>query len=311
MFGYFRPYSANLTKREQTLFNSHYCRICYCLRAVGGQMARFCTTYDGALYSLVLSLDLGIAPPPHLPCERIGRKNTRLFAADELGMRLSHLSLINFGEKFRDDRLDGNKSALRNGALSLIFGRAIKKSQAAEPEIARITREGTDEINRLQAAGAPLPEIFGAYGDVAERSFLRFGAVSLKGIRLLRAIAEWNFLVDMTVDYAEDYESGAYNGFKTEGLPTFPAYFDRHYTEYLATAGAATDRLVSALLAMQCEDVTFYTLYKIITHATDTVLPAAIAGKDVGFHYFRDLRDRTRENRRLDRDLKRLGMDKK
>ena len=62
---------------------------------------------------------------------------------------------------------------------------------------------------------------------------------------------------------------------------------------------------------MQCEDVTFYTLYKIITHATDTVLPAAIAGKDVGFHYFRDLRDRTRENRRLDRDLKRLGMDKK
>ena len=85
MFGYFRPYHANLTNSEKRLFDSYYCRICYCLRILGGQLARFFTTYDGAIYSMIVDLQTKNTPPPHLPCERVGKRNLKYFQADEDG----------------------------------------------------------------------------------------------------------------------------------------------------------------------------------------------------------------------------------
>ncbi len=307
MYGYFRPYDANLTHRERQLFNSYYCRICYCLRIVGGQMSRFCTTYDGAVYSLVLALQDGEKMPPVLPCERIGKKNLKYFDSDERGLKLARLSLISFGEKFRDDTLD--KKGFSTKIASIPFSKAIKKAKDIEPLLAENSYNGTERINDLQNSGAPLKEIFSAYGDMASGSFSQFIDMTPQTDELIRSISEYNFLVDMVVDYADDYKNGTYNGFKTEGFPTFVDYYNGHYLEFTEIASAVTERLVSALFAVRDDSIIWNTLVKIIMRSIDVTLPSAILGKDVGFHYFKDLFTRIGENSKLKKDLKRLGLE--
>ena len=267
-------------------------------------MARFCTTYDAAIYSLILALQSHEKQPPVLPCERIGSKNLRLFAEDEVGLKLARLSLISVGEKFRDDRIDSG--SLKTKIISAPLKGAIEKAKAAEPEIAKGSFEGTERINELQNANAPLSEIFAAYGDMAVGSFSRFLDMTPETEELVRSVSEWNFFMDMLCDYDDDYKSGSYNGFKTEGLSTFKEYFDLNYQDFIAVANAVTGRLVTALLAVRDDSRIWNTLFKIITHAVDTVLPDAIEGRDVSFHYFPDLFERIRENRRMNRDIKRL-----
>ena len=134
MFGYFRPYHSNLTNSEKRLFESYYCRICYCLRILGGQLARFFTTYDGAIYSMIVDLQTKESNPPHLACERFGTKNLKYFENDEIGLKVARLSLISFGEKIRDDEIDKNYFKAKLG--SLLFAKTIKKAVEAEPVIA-------------------------------------------------------------------------------------------------------------------------------------------------------------------------------
>lgn len=306
MYGYFRPYDANLTQRERQIFNAYYCRICYCLRIVGGQMARFCTTYDAAVYSLVLALQEEEKIPPILPCERLGTKNLKQFSNDERGLKFARLSLISFGEKFRDDRLD--KNHFLSGAVYAPFMKAIKRAREQEPEIAKSSFEGTEKINELQDKNAPLNEVFSAYGDMASKSFSRFINLSKQTDELIRSISEYNFLVDMVVDYNDDYKSGAYNGFKKEGIPTFSEYYDKYYLEFSEIASSITDRLYSAIMAVRDNSKIWNTLFKVIARALDVVLPSAILGKDVGFHYFKDLFTRIGENNRHKRDVKRMGL---
>jgi len=304
MFGYFRPYHAKLTNSECQLFNSYYCRVCYCLRIVGGQVARFCTTYDAAIYSLIMALQSHEEAPPALPCERIGSKNLRVFANDEVGLKVARLSLISVGEKFRDDRIDSNN--LKTKLLSLPLNKAINEAKAVEPTIAQSSYDSTNRINELQNSSAPLSEIFAAYGDMAAASFSQFLNMSDGTEELIRSISEWNFFMDMLCDYESDYKSGSYNGFKKEGLPTFAAYFNVHYKEFMSVAERVTDRLVAAIMAVRDDSTVWNTLFKIIIHAIDNVLPAAIEGKDVSFHYFSDLFERNKKNRTLKTDIKRL-----
>ena len=280
--------------------------MCYCLRIVGGQMARFCTTYDAAVYSLILALQDGEQAPPSLPCERLGTRNLELFREDERGLKFARLSLISFGEKFRDDRLDRGEFKAR--MVYMPFMKAINQAKAVEPELAESSYLGTERINELQNSNAPLHQIFEAYGDMAKASFSQFLDMTPETEELVRSISEYNFLVDMVVDYADDYKAGSYNGFKKEGLPTFKDYYDRYYSEFSEIANAVTERLSCAVLAVRNDSVVWNTLFKIVMHSLDTVLPSAILGEDVSFHYFKDLFARIDKNMTLNRDVKRLGL---
>ncbi|MBQ7415956.1 MAG: hypothetical protein IJW14_02835 [Oscillospiraceae bacterium] len=267
-----------------------------------------CTTYDATVYALILALQSGDEAPPALPCERFGKTNLKYFEDDAFGMKLARLSLISFGEKIHDDQLDNNN--LKSRLIPAPLMKAIRASCKAEPEMAKDSRAGTDRINQLQDANSPLPEIFRAYGDMAVRSFSQFQELTAQSEELIRAVSEWNFLVDMVCDYGEDYKNGTYNGFKREGLPTFSEYFDKHYVEFSAIANSISDRFVQALWAVQEDSVVWNTLFKICIHALDTVLTSAILGEDVSFHYFKDLFERIGKNRQMERDIKRLGISK-
>ena len=123
MYGYFRPKASGLSSEERHLFFGYYCRVCYCLRLKGGQTARFFTTHDMAVYSIILSMSMRAPRPPYRKCERYLMRTMKAYKDDALGMRLADMSCIVFGEKFRDDELDGSHAAAQ--AMHLLFGRFV------------------------------------------------------------------------------------------------------------------------------------------------------------------------------------------
>ncbi len=299
MFGYFRPFDANLTRGQLKLFNSHYCRLCYCLRLSGGQICRALTTFDIALYSIALHLQMQLESPPRLKCQRIGNSQLKLFKDDQLGLKLARLTLVTFGEKFRDDKLDG--ASLTTRLVSPLYTKSIKKAQEMEPEFTRIGFEGTEKINRLQESNAPLEEIFSAYGDMAVQSFSQITPLSTNFANFFRAVTEWTFFVDMACDYADDYKSGAYNGFKTEGCATFVDYFNTHYQEFEKVEQRMTGNLIKALYGIKTDNSLWHILCKILMKAVNEVIPNLIDGKDITFHYFREL---NKQRKRMKREQK-------
>lgn len=270
-------------------------------------MARFFTTYDGAIYSMIVDLQTKTTPPPHLPCERFGKKNLRFFEEDEVGLKFARLSLISFGEKIRDDQLDKNHFKAKLG--SLLFSKIINKAKEAEPNMANDSYQGTEKINKLQETNQPIMEIFAAYGDMAASSISHFIQMTKETEELVRSVSEWIFLVDMICDYDEDYKNGTYNGFKIEGIATFGEYFDTNYQEFLEIVSSISNRLYNAIMAVRDNSELWNVLYKIITYAINTVVPNAIMGKDIEFHYFSDLFERIKKNKKLKKDMKRLKVE--
>ena len=275
MYGYFRPKSSQLTPDEQRLFHAYYCRVCYCLRLLGGQPARLFTTFDMAVYSLLLNTALKTPRPAYHRCEKFGTAVMHEFDGDELGKRLAEMSVILFGEKIRDDRLDGNN--LRAGGMDLMYRRTVDRARAAEPEMTRIAREGTDRINRLQNEGADLHEILGAYGDMVADLFRCIGELDEKLARAIRSIAVWTFYIDLLCDYDKDYRDGAYNGFRAEGQKTLKAYFDANYLTLIGRNAEVTGEIREALMAANDGSPEWRIVYKIVDTALGNTIPLLLA----------------------------------
>jgi len=307
MFGYFRPYRASLTQAEQKLFEAHYCRLCYCLRIEGGQLARFFTTYDAAIYSIILALQTNDRPP-HFPCERFGHKNMSFFRNDKTGIFFADLSIIAVGQKIRDDFIDGNNKKVR--LINAVFGKIIKKTNQKQPELYKILYDGLERINKMQDENACVPDILSVYGDVAVSLISQLTTPTDDVAGLIKAFSEFNFFIDMVCDYDKDYRDGTYNGLKKEGLKTFCEYFNVYYSEFKTLYNEISDNLIKRLFAVEKSNKIWNTLYKIITDGTDRIVPDLIAGKDVEFHYFKDLFSRIRVNNSIKKDLKRLGVNK-
>lgn len=299
MFGYFRPYDSGLNRKQARLFGAYYCRLCYCLRILGGQACRAMTTFDLALYSMILDLYTGAPHPSKMKCQRILTSNMNQFQSDETGLKLARLALIGFGEKFRDDELDGDG---KTKVLSALFSKHVREAREKEPEIAAISREGTDRVNLLQNSDADLFEVLHAYGDMVAAVFDQFADLPDRFRVLFASVAEWTFFIDMLCDYAEDYKSGSYNYFKTDGCPDFGSYYDKHYPSFIEIEEKVSSRLIAAVKGVSTADSLYYTIYKILMHSLDTVVPALIREEDVTWHYLRELL-KQRKNIMLDRSL--------
>lgn len=265
MYGYFRPRSSRLTGEEYKLFNAYYCRVCYNLRILGGQPARFFTTYDMAMYSLVLSLTYKQERPKFHLCERFATRVMHEYDNDTLGRRLANMTIIVFGEKIRDDEIDGNK--LRAGSMNMLFRKTVVNACAAEPEMARIAREGTDRINRMQEAREDVFEILDVYGRMLADMFQCIAPMEEKYQKVFRSIAKWCFYIDMLYDYNKDYKENAYNGFRTEGCKTIRACFDANYLTFIKSNQRVTEELREAIHEVNDGSMEWRILNKIIDHA--------------------------------------------
>lgn len=279
MYGYFRPKASGLTTEERHLFFGYYCRVCYCLRLRGGQTARFLTTHDMAVYSMVLSMGMRASRPPYRRCERYLMRTVKEYKDDALGMRLADMSAVVFGEKFRDDELDGNRA--RAQAMNALFGTVIAHARMNEPEMAAIAREGTDRVNRLQEENAPVYDLFAAYGKMVAQLFACVHPLEEQYLRLIRAIAAWTFYIDMLCDYDKDYREGAYNGFRVEGISTLRACYAEKKEMFAQAEKRMAGELTAALDAAD-DGAQEWTLLKKVIHAALEAAPAFALGTPWG-----------------------------
>ena len=120
---------------------------------------------------MIINLQKGEDNPPFLPCEKVRTTNMQKFRGDVIGIKLANLTMIGFGEKFRDDQIDHNG---KSRFARMIFAKAIKRAVAAEPKIAQVMRDGNTRVNELQNGGADIFAVLGAYGDMTAEIFAEF-----------------------------------------------------------------------------------------------------------------------------------------
>ncbi len=210
------------------------------------------------------------------------------FASDEFGMTLARISLIAFGEKLRDDEIDGDNS-FKKRIIRALFKKTIQKVDEELPEIKEIAKRGNDEVNELQKADAPLNEVLYAYGravaDIMQNLFGDLG----EGYNLIEALAEWTFFVDMLCDYDKDIKENNPNTLYREDAKTIKEYFDKYYSYLIEQNAVINERVLEPLEKIADESYEWYAIKAIITHALDTVVDNIIKGEDVEFHYFNEL----------------------
>ena len=285
MYGYFRPGNSRLSKQERQLFNSYYCRVCYCLQHLGGQSARFLTTYDIAIYSMILNIAAGGETPPPVKCQFIGRKYRNQYMDDKTGMKLARLSFIVFGEKIRDDLADGEIA--KGKSMSLLYGKSIEKAREAEQVLAAIAAKGIEKLDEQQNNHASAEEVLETYGQMMADLFKEFGVQDEKFLRLFRCIAKWTFYMDMLTDYDEDYRTGNYNGYIIEGCSTIQSCFDRNYLYFINENRKINDEISDAMKQIQDGSGEWYVLNKMISHATSTMALRLLAGENIKFRFIR------------------------
>lgn len=289
MYGYFRPYDSELNDKHKRVFQSYYCRLCYCLWLYGGQTVRYFTTFDLTLYSMIIHLSVGAETPSFYGCQRIRTGNRDRFKGDEIGEKLARLSLVTFGEKFRDDMLD--EGGIKNYLKKILFQKKVRKACAEDPELARIAYEGTEAINRLQAENADIDPLLNRYAIAMQDTVLTIADVKEEYLRLFRSLARWTYFVDILCDYDEDAAKGQYNPLRKEGYPTLAEYFHHNYDYLLAKNREISHEVYAALMGCRTSRPEWDALFKIILHSLETVVPNILKGKDVTFHYFKELRN--------------------
>ena len=287
MFGYFRPFRIGLDREEEIVFECYYCRICYCLWYVGNQRARALTTFDAALYSIVLNL-AGIGErPKHLNCQRIKTTNMKSFKDDEVGIKLARLSLIGFGGKIEDDITD--KQYLRANLMKLLYWGAIKKAYKAEPQLVNNTREVCQEINDIQNNNGKAEDALDAYGKSSVKSFETFGHLEDKYKKVIYHLARWAFFMDMFCDYNEDYKDNANNSYKNENYKTIQDYLDEEWFYIIPLMRKENEDLFNAVMDIKEKKDEWYLLRDIVVDAINKINVGLLEGKDVKFHYFKEL----------------------
>lgn len=210
-----------------------------------------------------------------------------MVAQDELAMRFVHGVLVAIGVKMRDDEQDGDGKRAR--FIKLMFGKAIKKAESAEPEMAKASFDGIAEISRMQDENADIEQLLNTYGDVLAKSLLCVGEVDEKYVELYRSIAAWTFYVDILCDYDDDFRKKQFNPLIRSDKPTLKDLFDSEYSYLLRLNRDVCGRVVDALTATENGSAEWQTLHNIITHALCTVVPNLLEGKNVKFKYFREL----------------------
>lgn len=287
MFGYFRPFRIGLDEELEKVFQAYYCRVCYCLWNEGNQKARALTTFDMAIYSIILNL-AGIGERPQfLPCQRVATSNKKLFKDDVIGKKLANLTLVGFGGKMEDDYSD--KQYFKATIAKLLYGRAIKKAYQKEPQFLKNTREVCQLINDIQNANGAAEDALDAYGKSSVKSFLEFGPLDEKYQTAIYSLARWSFFMDMICDYNEDFKKKANNSYKDPRFKTLQELLDGNWSYIIPLMRKENTNVFNAIMALKVKKDEWYLLRDIVIDAINTISVGVLKGEDVSFHYFKEL----------------------
>lgn len=285
MYGYFDTVKAYLRNNELSVFNSYYCRLCYCLWNKGGQPTRYLTTYDATVYNLIVAIAGGDERPPFFSCERVKTNHKNYYKDDKVGNLIADLSLIGFAIKIKDNETDGDKA--KAFFANLLFGRVIKKAIDRNKELYEKSYESILAMDALQQSGASLEVVLEAYGEALVYGFKHLFDIGEKYLHLIKLVARWVFLIDMFDDYNDDVKKKRPNTLIKEGCNTISELFDKYYWEIVPFVRREAENMKKALCDIRDDSSEWVILNKILRHSLATLVPAIINGEDVSYHYFR------------------------
>ncbi len=223
MFGYVRPFKAELTFRDFARYRSAYCGLCQAISRHYGQLPRMAVSYD--LTFLILLLE-SVAEEEPVLCERHCPIHPLKARAIEGERPILHfaaaLTVLLACGNLQDDLQDGERR-WRSGLSLLALRRARKKAARDFPQLEEALSAG---LGRLRAKEQDLKsaeeqaESFGALlGELARQALEQeSGAGGSTDGRLdevipyiLQRVGAWIFLLDAADDYEADLRRQGYS----------------------------------------------------------------------------------------------------
>jgi hypothetical protein len=220
MFGYIRPYKAELRLREFNRYRAFYCGLCKTLSVRYGQLPRLAVTYDMTFFVLLLqSLSDTPATIREETCILHPFRKRAMAEPDQILRYGADLTLLLTWYNFMDNLTDREKvvtSRLATGALRS----AYRKAQTYRPAADVRLRAGLQELSRAEQAedGEAMISAFRKLlGDLFADGFPDYPSESpyLAAFRLTGALlGEWIYILDAADDYERDRKRGRSNPLK-------------------------------------------------------------------------------------------------
>lgn len=218
MFGYVRPYQAELRVKEYRQYKAVYCELCRVMRKEYGWLSTFSLNYDCAFYAmLALSVSGAAVCEEHARCAANPFKKCRYLAASgEEYQKAAALSVLLTYHKLNDDREDeGFFKALGCRLLLPLVARKARKAAAKYPQLseaAQAAMDGQREAEReragIDACAEPTAKLLATV--FAE---LSSGGQALALSQFGYYLGRWVYLMDAADDLEEDRRKGKFNPF--------------------------------------------------------------------------------------------------
>ena len=216
MFGYVKPYVAELRVREYDFYRATYCGICRAMKTHTGTLSRITLSYDSVFLALVRMLfipDSDIRAEKNTCIIHPMKKRPMLCENEALAYTAKAFAILTY-YKIKDDLRDdeGMAKKLLSGAVKPISSHAVSLSDI--PELERVAEEKLSEINRLEDERVPsvdapaklfgelLGEIF-AYGLGGSEKTISYECGA--------ALGRFIYAADAAEDYYDDRKNGSYN----------------------------------------------------------------------------------------------------
>ncbi len=225
MFGYVRPWRAELLVKEWEQYRGVYCGLCRRLGQVCGAASRLALSYDATFFAmLLLGLQGGCSGFERRRCVVNPAKKCNFCLAEGEALDLAAaLTVILAWYKLKDDWQDGGFSRKARSALAFpLAAPAHRKALARYPRLEQLAEEYWQAQAEAERQGAGLDACAEHTAHMLEEA-LAFGASRLGAgegdslERILRQLGyhlgRWIYLMDAADDWREDGEKGSFNPF--------------------------------------------------------------------------------------------------
>ncbi len=217
MFGYVKPYVAELKVGEYEKYRSVYCGLCRSMGRVTGQISRLSLSYDLTFLASVRMAVCGVTPefeayrcPAHM-------SKKRLVMRDNEALRYTAaISAVLADAKLADDITDERGMKKLRAVLASPFTRHMvsltKKTIPCEisaetsrllGKLSELERDGCDSMNLTADAFGSVLEYAFSYGLEGEKFAL--------AAKIGRSIGKFIYICDAADDMMRDIKAGRYN----------------------------------------------------------------------------------------------------
>lgn len=219
MFGYIKPFKAELKVKEWEVYQGIYCGLCKQLAQRYGLFARMTLNYD-FVFLAMMDMALREQRIHFCQCNCITHPfKKRICCQSNQSLELCcDIAMLLTCYKLEDDLAD--EGLLRRTAVRLVlpFARRDREKAAQyRPQLAEQMQQLMQQQNRLEQEGCAqvdlaaeptallMQQVFAALSDdpMRKRALERFGYL----------LGRWTYLIDALDDWEEDVRRGRYNPF--------------------------------------------------------------------------------------------------